>query len=90
MTYESWKKVATRTISPLGLVMKAGAWYVAGAVDASTRIYRVDAIREFKILDAAVERPPDFDLARFWTDAAATSKAACAASGHECACRPQA
>lgn len=70
MTYESWKKVVTRTISPLGLVMKAGAWYVAGAVDASTRIYRVDAIREFKVLDVAAERPPDFDLARFWLDAA--------------------
>lgn len=70
MTYESWKNVVTRTISPLGLVMKAGAWYVAGAVDASTRIYRVDAIREFKVLDAAAERPPGFDLADFWLDAA--------------------
>ena len=70
ITYESWEKVTTRTISPLGLVMKAGAWYVAGAVDGAVRVYRVDAIREFKQADAPAKRPRDFDLARFWTDAA--------------------
>jgi predicted DNA-binding transcriptional regulator YafY len=72
MTYESWKKVTTRTISPLGLVMKAGTWYVAGSVASSIRIYRVDAIREFKVTDEPTARPRDFDLARFWTDAAST------------------
>jgi predicted DNA-binding transcriptional regulator YafY len=70
MTYESWKNVVTRTVSPLGLVMKAGSWYVAGAVESSVRIYRVDAIREFKLTDEPAERPRNFDLARFWTDAA--------------------
>ena len=70
MTYESWKKVATRTISPLGLVMKAGAWYVAGAVDSAVRIYRVDAIRDFKVTEEPAARPRNFDLAAFWTDAA--------------------
>lgn len=70
MTYESWQKITKRTISPLGLVMKAGAWYVAGAVDSTIRIYRVDAIREFRATDAPAERPRNFDLAKFWTDAA--------------------
>ncbi|MGH8235957.1 MAG: helix-turn-helix transcriptional regulator [Steroidobacteraceae bacterium] len=70
MTYESWKKITKRTISPLGLVMKAGAWYVAGAVESSIRIYRVDAIREFKVTDEPASRPRSFDLAQFWTEAA--------------------
>jgi predicted DNA-binding transcriptional regulator YafY len=70
MTYESWEKVVTRTVSPLGLVMKGGAWYLAGAIDSSVRIYRVDAIRDFKIIDGPAARPRGFDLTKFWTDAA--------------------
>jgi predicted DNA-binding transcriptional regulator YafY len=72
MTYESWQNVVTRSVSPLGLVMKAGAWYVAGAVESSVRIYRVDAIRQFKIIDEPAARPRNFDLARFWSDAASS------------------
>ena len=69
LTYESWKGVVRRAISPLGLVMKAGAWYLAGAVGGSTRIYRVAAISALEILDEAVQRPRGFDLAKFWAEA---------------------
>jgi predicted DNA-binding transcriptional regulator YafY len=72
MTYESWKKVTTRTMSPLGLVMKAAAWYVAGAVGSAVRIYRVDAIRDFKVTDEPAQRPRNFDLAHFWAEAASS------------------
>jgi predicted DNA-binding transcriptional regulator YafY len=72
MTYESWKKITKRTLSPLGLVMKAGAWYFAGAVESTVRIYRVAAIREFKVIDEPAIRPRSFDLAQFWTEAASS------------------
>lgn len=69
VTYESWKETAARTLSPLGLVMKGGRWYLAGASRATVRIYRVAAIRELTLTDEAVRRPPAFDLARFWSEA---------------------
>jgi predicted DNA-binding transcriptional regulator YafY len=70
--YESWKGVVRRTIAPLGLVMKAGAWYLAGAVDAAIRTYRVAAIRHLQIVGEAAKRPREFDLARYWAEAART------------------
>jgi predicted DNA-binding transcriptional regulator YafY len=69
LTYESWKGLVRRTVSPLGLVMKAGSWYLAGAVGGSTRIYKVAGISALEILDAAAERPRGFDLAKFWATA---------------------
>jgi len=70
ITYESWKRVVRRTISPLGLVMKAGTWYFAGAVDGATRIYRVAAVQTLELIDTASARPRNFDLAKFWAGAA--------------------
>lgn len=69
MRYESWKGLVRRRISPLGLVMKAGTWYVAGAVGQTTRIYRVAAIRDLEVTSEAARRPRHFDLAGFWADA---------------------
>ncbi len=68
--YESWKGVVQRTITPLGLVMKAGAWYIAGAIGAAVRIYRVAAIRTLESTELPGKRPREFDLARYWANAA--------------------
>ena len=70
MTYQSWQRVVVRTISPLGIVMKAGAWYVVGAIGKEVRTYRVDSIRDFEITTKAASRPRTFDLARYWDQAA--------------------
>lgn len=70
ITYESWKGVVERVVDPLGLVLKAGEWYLAGAVDGATRTYRVAAVRTLEELEAAAKRPRGFDLARHWEDAA--------------------
>ncbi|WP_295641200.1 YafY family protein [uncultured Methylibium sp.] len=66
--YESWQQTTRRTVHPLGLVLKAGAWYlVAMAVpDQKPRTYRVSNILEADVLEAAVRRPPRFDLAAHW------------------------
>ncbi len=65
--YRSWKSERRRRVAPLGLVLKSGAWYLAGLVDDSTRTYRIARIREVLVLDDGFERPPDFDLEAYWT-----------------------
>ncbi|MBU7574492.1 MAG: WYL domain-containing protein [Hydrogenophaga sp.] len=75
--YESWRGKAWRTLEPLGLVLKAGAWYlVARAVDAAptkgdgARTYRLASLLELKP-GTAFRRPKTFDLARTWQASAA-------------------
>lgn len=75
--YESWRGKASRVLEPLGLVLKAGAWYlVARAVDAApakgdgVRTYRLASLLALK-LGAAFRRPKSFDLARTWQASAA-------------------
>ena len=66
--YESWKGVASRTVHPLGLVLKAGVWYLVGAVDGKPRTYRISSIQEVRTQDARAVRPAKFDLARYWAE----------------------
>lgn len=70
--YDSWKARVARTVHPLGLVLKAGTWYLVAAVDGAPRTFRVAAIRSLQTLDTRVRRPRGFDLQRHW--AAATAR----------------
>ncbi|MHA6617130.1 helix-turn-helix transcriptional regulator [Pseudonocardia sp. DLS-67] len=62
--------IVERTMEPLGLVLKAGTWYVAGGVDGAVRTYRVDRIVAAQPTGDRFERPDDFDLAEWWEGAA--------------------
>ncbi|WGS49694.1 YafY family transcriptional regulator [Paraburkholderia sp. D15] len=64
--YQSWKAEKSRRIEPLGVVLKSGAWYVVGRVDADVRIYRIARILELSLLDDTFERLTSFDLATYW------------------------
>lgn len=66
MTYESWTRVASRTVDPLGLVQKAGTWYLVGRTGAKTLTFRIPAIRDLAVREEAFERPADFDLPAWW------------------------
>lgn len=55
-----------RDIDPLGLVLKAGVWYLVARVGTSVRTYRVSRISEAEERDELFERPQDFDLAGWW------------------------
>ena len=57
------------TVSPLGLVNKAGVWYLIG-VQTSGRmaVYRAGRIETLRVLDQTFERPSDFDLVRYWEE----------------------
>lgn len=55
-----------RQVDPLGLVAKGNVWYLVAAVDGEMRTYRVSRVQEARLLRDGFERPPDFDLARYW------------------------
>jgi predicted DNA-binding transcriptional regulator YafY len=59
-----------RILEPMGLVLKAGVWYlVATPLEADgARTYRVSRILECATLEETFTRPADFDLAGHWTE----------------------
>lgn len=59
-------RVVERRVAPLGLVLKAGTWYLAAGVDAQVRTYRVGRIVAAEPVDGVVERPAGFDLGAWW------------------------
>ena len=67
MTYNSWTSTREWQIEPLGLVLKAGAWYLVARGGKKTRIFRVSNILKQKVLGQSFERPKDFDLPGYWT-----------------------
>ena len=66
--YDRGNGVVSRTLGPLGLVLKGGIWYVAAVVDGQVRTYRASRVVHATLLDEAVDRPEDFDLAAFWVE----------------------
>jgi predicted DNA-binding transcriptional regulator YafY len=69
VTYERWgRRVVQRVLDPLGLILKAGNWYLAARCDGNDRTYRVSRISELRELDETFERPGDFDLAEYWRE----------------------
>jgi predicted DNA-binding transcriptional regulator YafY len=73
VTYESWRGRAERELEPLGLVLKAGAWYLlarsAGHDD--VRTYRLASVLALSAVAGSVRRPRGFDLGEAWRVAAA-------------------
>lgn len=66
MRYESWQGVRDWTVDPLGLVLKAGIWYLAARGGAKVRIFRIANIDALTVGDALFDRPADFRLASWW------------------------
>jgi predicted DNA-binding transcriptional regulator YafY len=66
--YRRWKapREVTRTLSPLGVVLKAGRWYVVALSRDKITTYRVANVLDAVLLDEPAQRPADFDLASFW------------------------
>jgi predicted DNA-binding transcriptional regulator YafY len=63
--------VVERVVDPLGLVAKGSTWYLIVAVEGEVRTYRVSRIRRAHLTEQTFVRPPDFDLAAYWTTSAA-------------------
>ncbi|MFF3224203.1 helix-turn-helix transcriptional regulator [Nocardia suismassiliense] len=63
-------KVVDRTLDPLGLVMKAGTWYLVARDGTAIRSYRVSRIISAEPTGESFDRPADFDLSAHWSTAA--------------------
>jgi predicted DNA-binding transcriptional regulator YafY len=66
--YREGPKVVQRTLDPLGLVLKGGAWYLVARRSAGMRVYRVSRFASVRVRDEGFQRPEDFELAAFWEE----------------------
>ena len=79
--YASWAGEAERTLSPLGLVLKGGLWYLVarppgrGQQASAPRTYRASGIQSLRVLATPVRRPPGFVLAVHWPQSVADFEA---------------
>jgi predicted DNA-binding transcriptional regulator YafY len=69
--YQRRDRAVSRRLDPLGLVLKAGTWYLVAAHRGEPRTYRVGRIEEAVVRDERSARPDDFDLAGWWASSSA-------------------
>ncbi|GEL24326.1 transcriptional regulator [Pseudonocardia sulfidoxydans NBRC 16205] len=62
-----------RVVEPLGLVLKAGVWYLVAGVagSADVRTYRASRVVDAEVTGERFERPEGFDLPGWWVESAA-------------------
>jgi predicted DNA-binding transcriptional regulator YafY len=65
------RKPSTRVVDPLGLVSKAGVWYLIARSNEDMRSFRVERIRGADELGERFERPADFELEKYWSESTA-------------------
>jgi predicted DNA-binding transcriptional regulator YafY len=69
ISYRRWAPqpgVVTRELHPLGIVLKAGVWYLIASRDEQIRTYRVANILDLTTLPRPSIRPDGFHLGEFW------------------------
>ena len=64
--YREGAAVVSRRLDPLGLILKAGVWYLLAQRRGDERVYRVSRIVSARERAEPGARPPDFDLAAAW------------------------
>ena len=70
VSYRRWRSPedVTRVLRPLGLVLKAGRWYLVAQGSSRISTYRVAQIQAAAVLDESFTRPEGFDLAAHWAE----------------------
>jgi predicted DNA-binding transcriptional regulator YafY len=66
--YREGPKVVQRTLDPLGLVLKGGAWYLVARRSAGMRVYRVSRFASVRVRAEGFQRPENFELDVFWEE----------------------
>ncbi|WP_433679296.1 helix-turn-helix transcriptional regulator [Nocardia sp. CA-119907] len=65
--YQRKDRAVERRLDPLGLVLKAGTWYLIARDQSAARSYRVGRITSAEQTGESFTRPEDFDLAAHWS-----------------------
>jgi predicted DNA-binding transcriptional regulator YafY len=65
--YRSWSRVSDRVVDPLGLVLKAGTWYLVARAEGDIRTFRLSSIQALETLETRFSRQRKFDLAKYWS-----------------------
>jgi predicted DNA-binding transcriptional regulator YafY len=73
--YREGARVVRRTLDPLGLVLKGGAWYLVAHRSAGMRVYRVSRFASVRVRDEGFARPEGFELASYWDEWSRTFEA---------------
>jgi predicted DNA-binding transcriptional regulator YafY len=63
------EEARTTRVLPLGLVLKAGTWYLVAQIRKAIRTFRVASIETAKAAEEWFVRPKNFDLAAHWKKA---------------------
>lgn len=66
VTYRRAGRTVRRRLDPLGLVLKAGTWYLVAAHRRQIRTYRAGRIDDVTVRAEPSQRPDGFDLAAWW------------------------
>ncbi|PWU47108.1 transcriptional regulator [Micromonospora sp. S4605] len=70
LRYRRGDREVTRELSPYGLVLKSGIWYLVGRVGDGYRTYRVDRVTGVEVRAETFARDEGFDLAGYWREQA--------------------
>lgn len=70
LRYRRGDREVTRELSPYGLVLKSGIWYLVGRVGDRYRTYRVDRVTGVEVRAETFARDEGFDLAGYWREQA--------------------
>ena len=69
--YRRGDREVERELSPYGLVLKAGVWYLCARSGTAFRTYRMDRFTAVVLTGERFERDEGFDLPAFWAERAA-------------------
>ncbi len=59
-------RASSRTVHPLGLVVKNNVWYLVAETDAGQRTFRVSRVKSLRLTTQPAIRPDGFDLGEAW------------------------
>lgn len=59
-------EASTRVVDPYGIVAKSGRWYLVADYRGDGRLFALDRLSAFELLDAPVSLPPDETLRTRW------------------------
>jgi predicted DNA-binding transcriptional regulator YafY len=71
IAYDRGDEITDRVVEPLGLVLKAGIWYLIARREGEVRTYRVSRVRSVELLEGRFDRPKGFNLEAYWLEASA-------------------